>query len=88
MAKVADARNDEFLGAMLYQHLSIVARVFVRGRWYLGRWHIRGRLDPFDGVANLLDGIDERADVSGDIVEQVNCRHDWGCVWRDDCKGV
>jgi hypothetical protein len=69
VSEVADARNDEFLRAMLYQHLSIHARVFVRGRWYLGRGHVRGRLDPFDSVANLLDGINERADVAGDVVE-------------------
>jgi len=86
VAEVADAGNNEFLGAMLHQHLSIVARVLVRGRWYLGRGHVRGRLDPFDGVANLLDGIDEGADVAGDVVEQVNCRHIRGCVQRNDCR--
>jgi len=46
----------------------------------LGEAYICGRdigrcLYPLDSVAHLLDGIDERADVAGDIVEQVNGRH-------------
>lgn len=42
---------------------------------YMGLGDVGGRLDPLDRVANLLDGIDERADVAGDVVEEVHCRH-------------
>lgn len=69
MSEVADARDNEFLRAVLYQYLSIHARFHVGGMWYLGGGDIGGCLDPFDGIANLLDGIDERADVAGNVVE-------------------
>jgi hypothetical protein len=75
VSEMADARDDEFLRAKLYQHLSIHARILVKGPWYLCRGYVGGRLDPFDGIANLLDGIDERADITGDVVEQVHSRH-------------
>jgi hypothetical protein len=51
VSEVADARDNEFLRAVL------------------GGGDIGGCLDPFDGIANLLDGIDERADVAGNVVE-------------------
>jgi hypothetical protein len=69
VAEVADAGDDEFLRAMLHQRLSIGARIVVDGVLYLGGGHVRGRLDPFYRVAHFLDGVDERADVSGDVVE-------------------
>jgi hypothetical protein len=70
MTKVADAGYDEFLGVRLDQHMS--TGVWSAGRWrgvYLCGGHILGRPDPLDRVANLLDGIDKRTDVSGDVVE-------------------
>ena len=36
---------------------------------YLGGGHVRGRLDPCYRVADLLDSVDEGADIAGDIVE-------------------
>lgn len=42
---------------------------------YLGGGYVGGRLDPGDRVADGLDGIDERAHVAGDIVEQVDGGH-------------
>jgi hypothetical protein len=75
VSEMADARDDKFLRAMPYQHLPIHARILVRGPWYLCRGHVGGRLDPFDGIAKLLDSIDERADITGDVVEQMHSRH-------------
>ena len=31
------------------------------------------RADPRDGVAEFLDGVDQGADVAGDVVEEVHC---------------
>lgn len=79
MTKVTDAGYDEFLAVRLDQHMS--TGVWSAGRWrgvYLCGGHILGRPDPLDRVANLLDGIDKRTDVSGDVVEQVDGRHGAG----------
>jgi hypothetical protein len=59
-------------------------RSVVEGVSYLGGGHVGGRLDPFHRVADLLDGIDERADVAGDIVEEVDGRH----RLESECKTV
>jgi hypothetical protein len=69
VAEVADAGNDEFLRAMLYQQLSIGAYTHRGGMLYLSRGYIGGCLDPFYRVADFLDGVDQRADIAGDIVE-------------------
>jgi hypothetical protein len=52
----------------------VLSRLTGRGN-YLCRGDISGRLDPFYRVPNFLDGVDERADVTGDVVEKVNCGH-------------
>lgn len=75
MAEVADARNDEFLRAILYQHLSIGVRLLVRGSRYLCGGNIGGRLDPFYCIADFFNSINQRAHVASNIVEQVNGRH-------------
>lgn len=80
---MADAGNDEFLGAHLYQRMSIGVFCAYLAGWeksYIGLGYIGGRPDPFDCVANLLNGVDERTDVAGDVVEEVNCRH-IGWMW-------
>lgn len=75
VAKMADAGDDEFLRAILYQHLSIGVRLLVRGSRYLCGGNIGGRPDPFYCVPDFLNGIDERPDVASDIIEQVHSRH-------------
>lgn len=43
---------------------------------YLCGGDIGGRLDQLDRVANLLNGVDQRADVASDVVEKMDSRHD------------
>ena len=39
-------------------------------------------LYPLDSVANLFNGIDKRADVAGDVVEEVDGRHGDGVIYE------
>lgn len=49
---------------------------------YICLCDIFGRADPFDLVAELLDGVYETADVPSDIVEEVDGRHGgWSALW-------
>lgn len=54
----------------------------VGGGCYLCGGDVLRRPDPGDRVADLFDGIDERAHVASDIVEQVNGRHRAGARSR------
>ena len=73
---MADARYDEFLAARLHQRVSIGANADSGWPAYLCGGHVGRRLDPIDRVADFLDGIDEGADVAGDVVEEMNGGHD------------
>lgn len=75
VAKVAHAGDNEFLGRHLHQRASIGVVASVGEGNYICRGHVRGRSDPFYCVADFLDGIDERADVAGDVVEEVDGGH-------------
>jgi hypothetical protein len=42
---------------------------------HIGIFYIGRRLDPFNVEPNFVDRIHQRADISCDIIEQVNSRH-------------
>jgi hypothetical protein len=75
VAEVADAGYDEFLGTQLHQRTSTGVSCRGAEEAYLCGGHVGGRLDPDDRVADLLNGVDKRADVARDIVEHVDGRH-------------
>lgn len=58
-----------------------------RGEIYICLGDIFGRANPFNFVAELLNGIDEAADVASDVVEEVDGRHD-GCAVVEGGAGI
>ena len=65
---MADAGNDEFLERHLHQRMSTRAYYRSSDESYFCRREIGRRLHPLDSVADLLNGIDERADIARDVV--------------------
>ena len=53
----------------------------------VGAVNVGWRADPGDGVAELLDGVDEGADVAGDVVEEVDCSLGLGFWGRGGSHG-
>ena len=55
--------------------MCVLSNGAMRTHSYLGVGDVSRRADPFDGVADFLNGIDERADIARHVVEEVDGRH-------------
>ena len=54
------------------------------GGSYFRGGNVGGGFNPFHRIADLFDGIDERADVSRDVIEEVSRGHGGQWDWKGE----